>query len=175
MKDPWGIFPTRDWTRVSCIAGRSFTVWATREAFALESSAFILWSPLTDWMRPTLMKLKLQYFCHLMRRTDSLEKTLMPGKIEVRERERQGMRWWMVSPTWWMWVWASSRSWWWTGKLDVLQSTGLQRVGHDWVTEVKWIVGKLFKYYIAVVLNLLNVYFILGLWNVFGSVKTSVW
>ena len=43
---------------------------------------------------------------------------------------------WMTSSTWWTWVWASSGSWWWTGKPDVLQSMGLQRVGHDWVTEL---------------------------------------
>ena len=40
-----------------------------------------------------MMKLKLQYFSHLMRRTDSLEKTLMLGKIEGRRRGRQRMRW----------------------------------------------------------------------------------
>ena len=41
-----------------------------------------------------MLKLKLQYFGHLMRRTDSLEKTLMLGKIEVRRRRgRQRMRW----------------------------------------------------------------------------------
>ena len=40
-----------------------------------------------------MLKLKLQYFCHLMRRTDSLEKTLMLGKIEGRGRRgRQRMR-----------------------------------------------------------------------------------
>ena len=45
----------------------------------------------------------------------------------------------MVSPTWWTWVWASSRSWWWTGKPGLLQSMGLQRVGHElnWLTD--WI------------------------------------
>ena len=37
--------------------------------------------------------LKLQYFCHLMRRTDSLEKTLMLGKTEGRRRGQQKMRW----------------------------------------------------------------------------------
>ena len=42
----------------------------------------------------------------------------------------------MVLPTWWAWVWASSRSWWWTGKPGVLQSMGLQRVRHYWVTEL---------------------------------------
>ena len=40
-----------------------------------------------------MLKLKLQYFGHLMRRTDSLEKTLMLGKIEGRRRRRQRMRW----------------------------------------------------------------------------------
>ena len=45
---------------------------------------------------------------------------------------------WMASPTQWTWVWASSRGWWWTGKLGVLQSMGSQRVGHDWATELNW-------------------------------------
>ena len=44
----------------------------------------------------------------------------------------------MASLAWWTWVWASSGSWWWTGKPGMLQSTGLQRVGHNWVTEVNW-------------------------------------
>ena len=43
---------------------------------------------------------------------------------------------WMASLTQWTWVWASSGSWWWTGKAGVLQSMRLQRVGHDWVTEL---------------------------------------
>ena len=42
-------------------------------------------------------------------------------------------------PTQWTWVWTSSRSWWWTGKLDMLQFMGLQSVGHDWVTELNWV------------------------------------
>ena len=42
----------------------------------------------------------------------------------------------MASPTWWTWVWASSGSWWWTGKPGKLQSMVSQRVGHDWVTEL---------------------------------------
>ena len=45
---------------------------------------------------------------------------------------------WMASLTRWTWVWASSRSWWWTGRPGVLQSTVSQRVGHDWVTELNW-------------------------------------
>ena len=70
-------------------------------------------------------------------RTDSLEKTLMLGKIEGRRRRgRQRRRWWMASPTWCTWVCVNSRSWWWTGKPGLLQSMGSQRVGHDWATEL---------------------------------------
>ena len=43
---------------------------------------------------------------------------------------------WMASLTQWIWVWASSGSRWWTGKPGVLKSMGLQRVGHDWATEL---------------------------------------
>ena len=47
-------------------------------------------------------------------------------------------RGWDSSPTRWTWVWASSGSWWWTGKPGVLQSIRSQRVRHDWVTELNW-------------------------------------
>ena len=52
------------------------------------------------------------------------------------EGDNRGWDGWMVSRTWWTWVWASSRSWWWTGKLGVLQSMGSQRVRHNWPTEL---------------------------------------
>ena len=45
---------------------------------------------------------------------------------------------WMASPIQRTWVWASSGSWWWTGKPRMLQSMGLQRVRHDWATELTW-------------------------------------
>ena len=87
-----------------------------------------------------MLKLKLQYFGHIMRRTDSLEKTLMLGKVEGRKRRgRQRMRWLDASPpTRWTWVWASFRSWWWTGRPCRLQSIGSQRVRHEWATELNW-------------------------------------
>ena len=86
-----------------------------------------------------MLNLKLQYFGNLMQRTDSLEKTLMLGKTE--DWRRRGNRWdgWMTSPTCWTWVWASSGSWWWTGRPGMQQSVGSQRVGHDWMTELSWI------------------------------------
>ena len=85
-----------------------------------------------------MLKLKLQYFGHLMWRTDSLEKTPMLGKIEGRRRRgQQRMRWLngntnsvdlSLSKLW---------SWWWTQKPGVLQSMRSQRVRHDWATELK--------------------------------------
>ena len=80
--------------------------------------------------------LKLQYFGHQIRRADSLEKTLMLGKIEGKEEGDREWDGWMVSLTQWIWVWANSRRWWMTGKPGVLQSMRMQRVGHDWVTEL---------------------------------------
>ena len=86
-----------------------------------------------------MLKLKLQYFGHLMWRADSFEKTLMLGKIEDRRRRgNRGWDGWMASPTQWTWVWVDSGSWWWTGRPGVLQSMGSQRVGHDWATELNW-------------------------------------
>ena len=45
---------------------------------------------------------------------------------------------WMASPTWWTWVWVNSGSWWWRGRPGVLRFMGLQRVGHDWATDLIW-------------------------------------
>ena len=46
---------------------------------------------------------------------------------------------WMASPTRCKWVWVFSGSWWWIGRPGVLRFMGLQRVGHDWATELNWI------------------------------------
>jgi len=86
-----------------------------------------------------MLKLKLQYFGHLIPRTDSLEKTLTLGKIEGRTRRgRRGRDGWIASLSRWTWAWASPGSWWWIEKPGVLQSMGWQRVGHDWGTELNW-------------------------------------
>ena len=52
------------------------------------------------------------------------------------EGDDKGWDGWMASLTRWTWVWVDSRSWWWTGRPGVLWFMGLQRVGHDWVTEL---------------------------------------
>ena len=90
-----------------------------------------------------MLKLKLQYFGHLIQRTDSLEKkkkTKKPwcwkGLKAGGEEDVRGWDGWMASPTQWTWLWVNSGSWWWTGRPGVLQSMGSQRVRHDWVTEL---------------------------------------
>ena len=86
-----------------------------------------------------MLKLKLQYLGHLMWRSDSLEKTLMLGKIEAgREGIDRGWDGWMASPTQCTWVWVDSGSWWWTGRLGMLQFMGSQRIGHERTTELNW-------------------------------------
>ena len=54
---------------------------------------------------------------------------------EVDDRGWDG---WMASPTQWTWVWVNSGSWWWTGRPGVLQFMGLQRVRHNWATDLIW-------------------------------------
>ena len=82
---------------------------------------------------------KLQYFGHLMRRADSLEKTMVLGKIEGRRRRGcQRMRWLDGITDTWTWVWVKSGSWCWTGRPGMLQSMGSQRVWQDWATDLNW-------------------------------------
>ena len=89
-----------------------------------------------------MLNLKLQYCGHLMRRADSLEKTLMLGKTDGR-----GRRGWHrmtlldgIILTQCTWVWANSSRQWRTGKPGMSQSTGSQRTGHVLVTEQQQIV-----------------------------------
>ena len=82
-----------------------------------------------------MLKQKLQYFGHLMRRVDSLEKTLILGGIGGRRRRGRPR---MASQTRWTWVWVNSGRWWWTGGPGVLRFRGLQRVRHNWATELNW-------------------------------------
>ena len=90
-----------------------------------------------------MLKLKLQYSGHLMRRADSLEKTLMLGGIGGRRRrERQRMRWLDGITDSTAWVWVNSGSWWWTGRSGMLRFMGLERVRHDCATELNWMASK---------------------------------
>ena len=87
-----------------------------------------------------MLKLKLQYFGHLMQRAVSFEKTLMLGRIEGRRRQGRQRMGWLDGITDSMDMSLSKllELEWWTGRPGVLQSMGLQRVGLDWVTELNW-------------------------------------
>ena len=86
-----------------------------------------------------MLKLKLKYFGYLMRRVDSLEKTLMLGGLGAGgEGDGRGRDGWMASLTRWTGVWVNSGSRWWTGRPGVLRFMGSQRVGYDWATELNW-------------------------------------
>ena len=86
-----------------------------------------------------ILKLKLQYFGHLMQRVDSLEQTDAGRNLGAGgEGDDRGWDGWMATWTWWTCVWVNSGSWWWTGRPDVLRFLGSRRVRHDWTTELNW-------------------------------------
>ena len=66
------------------------------------------------------------------------------GKDWRQEEKGDNRGWdgWMASLTRWTWVWVGSGSGWWMGKPGVLQSMRLQRVGHDWATELNWLLNR---------------------------------
>ena len=85
-----------------------------------------------------MLKLKLQYFGHLMRRVDSLERTLMLGGIGgKRRRGQQRMRQLdgIMDVTLWMWVWVNSGSWWWTGRP---WRAAIHGVAKSWIWLSNW-------------------------------------
>ena len=123
------------------------------ELFALETNrvhSIIFWDFISDSfadyvgrtsLEGLILKLKLQSFCHLIWRTDSLGMSLMLKWLKAGgERHDRGWDCLMVPPTQWTWVWASSGSQWWTGKPGVLHSMWSQKVGQEWSTssELNW-------------------------------------
>ena len=81
-----------------------------------------------------MLKLKLQYFGHLMQRADWFEKTLILGMIETRRRRGwQRRRWFDGFTDSWTWVWVAYGSWWWTGRPGMLQLMGSQ--SQKWLSD----------------------------------------
>ena len=110
MVFPVIIYGCESWTikKAECQRIGAFELWCWRRLLrvpwtAKRSNKSILKEISPEYsLEGLILKLKLQNFGHLMRRTDSFEETLMLGKIEGgRRRGQQRMRWWMVSPTQW--------------------------------------------------------------------------
>ena len=159
MVFPEVMYAYESWTvtKAECQRIDAFELWCWRRLLrvpwtASRSKQFILKEISPEYSLEGLMlKLKLQYFGHLMQTTDSLEKTLMLRKTEGRRRRGwQRMRW-MASPTQWTWVWASSGCWWWTGKSGILVH-GVARVRHDWATELAYWRFLFFFFYLYFIL-----------------------
>ena len=128
--------------------------WTIKKAECWRIDAFKLWCWEDSWesfgqqedqtnnikgnqaLEGLMLKVKLQYFGHLMPTADSLEKTLMLGRIEGSRRGGwQGWDGWMTSPIQCTWTWANLGRWWETWKPGMLQSTESVRVRHDLATE----------------------------------------
>ena len=122
----------------------TFELWCWRRLLRVPSTARRANQSILKEINPEysleglMLKQKLQYFGHLIWRTDSLEKNLMLGKTEGGKRGvNTGWDVWMAS-TQWTWVWENSGGLWWTSEPGMLQSMGSQRVGHDWATELNF-------------------------------------
>ena len=86
-----------------------------------------------------MLKLKVQYFGHLMWKADSFKRPWCWERLKAgREGDDRGWDGWMASPTQWTWVWVDSGIWWRTGVPGMLQFMRSQRVGHKWATELNW-------------------------------------
>ena len=147
MVFPVDMYGCESWTikKAECQIIDAFELWCWRRLLRVPWTAKRSKQSIVKEINPEysleglMLKLKLQYFTHLMAWTDSLEKTLTLGKIQGRKRRgQQRRRYWMASLTRWTWVWVSSRSWWWTGYSGVLQTMGLQRYGHNLAIEQNW-------------------------------------
>ena len=145
---PVVMYGCESWTikKAECRRIDAFEVWCWRRLLRVpwtsrRSNQSILKETSAEYSLEELMlKLKLQYFGHLMRRADLFEKTLMLGKIDDGKRRGwQRMRWLDgITDSMDMGL-VNSSCWWWTGRPGVLQFMGSQRAGHDWVTELNWI------------------------------------
>ena len=145
MVFPVVMYGCESWIIKKADHGRINKLWCWRRLLrvpwtARRSNQSILKETIPEYSLEGLMlKLRLQYYGHLMRRADSCKETLILGKTECERRgEERGWDGWMASLTQWTSVWVNSGSWWWTGRPGVLQSMASQRVGQDWVTELQW-------------------------------------
>ena len=147
------------WTikQAECRRIDAFELWCWRRLLRVPWTARISNQSILKEVSPgcslegLMLKLKLQYFGHLMWRSDSFEKTLMLGKIGGRRRRGWQRMKWLDGITDLMDMGlVDSGSWWCTGRPGVLQFMGSQRVRHDWATELNWIVQKIHLSFVTI-------------------------
>ena len=86
-----------------------------------------------------MLKLRLQYIATWWEELTHLKRPWCWERLRAGgEGDDRGWDGWIASPTQWSWVWVNSGSWWWTGRPGMLWFMGLQRVRHDWETELNW-------------------------------------
>ena len=120
-------------------------------------------------LKGLILKRKLQYFGHLIGRTDSMKNSLMLGEIEGgRRRGWQRMRCLDGTTDLMDRIQASSGSWW-TGEPGMLQSMGSQRVQHDWATELNWAIKRTQFLFSDTILSVSECWFCYFCWNNFFS------
>ena len=163
-----GASQLRDQTHVSCIScitSGFFTSWAIREAHICD--LMCIKAKLHTWHWK--LCLKMCKFCHFYKVFTCLpnkylgntewcwgcnSSTLATSCEELTHWKRlwcweglgaggegddRGWDGWVASLTRWTWVSVNSGSWWWTGRPGVLRFMGSQRVGHDWATDLIWL------------------------------------
>ena len=143
MVFPVVMYGCESWTikKAECWRINAFELWCWRRLLrvpwmARRSNQSFLKEISPEYSLEGLMlKLKLQYLGHLMR--TNWKRPWCWERLKVRgEGDDRGWDGWMASATQWTWVWVNSGSWWWTEKPGMLQSVGLQRVRHDWVSKL---------------------------------------
>ena len=165
---PVFVYGCESWTvkKAECWSIDAFELWCWRRLLSVPWTARRSNQSILKEINPgisleeMMLMLKLQYFGHLMRRVDSLEKTrCLEGLWAGAEGDDRGWDGWMASLTLWTWVWVNFGSWWRTGRPGVLQFMGSQRAGHK---QLNWTEPLTLAQYLMIVkftgiLHLLNI------------------
>ena len=147
MVFPVVMYGCESWTvkKTECRKIDAFELWCWRRLLRVPWTARMSNQSILKEISPgislegLMLKLKLQYFGHLIRRVDSFKGAWCWEGLGAGEGNDRGWDGWMASQTRWTWVWVNSGSWWWTGGLACCDSCGRKESTRlsDW-TELNW-------------------------------------